>query len=287
MGTSGQPQDSGDSGADNVIRFPRDWFGSKEDLIPIGSAADRLDEEAAERTSALSADDFWGEGASALHEAVDAPRLVDDEVSQPSLEALSPGEHSLPAFTASSRWSPRVSRLRATGLPRAPRAALLVTAMVLAAVGLFLASDFGGSSNGARVAARDARSSVKAEQPTFLESGLEELISSSQSALRSAPKAHAVKSPKRHTVRHVARKSGQVKPVDHRVVQTPDGVGTSSHPTSAGDSEPTATPVTDSAPVESTSAQSTTSSSGSSVAPVVAGPSSPGNAGPDCDPQCT
>jgi hypothetical protein len=80
MGTNGQTENTGGDGRDNVIRFPRDWFGSKDDLIPIGSAADRLDAEAAraavparEETSALNADDFWGEGAEALHQPVGIP----------------------------------------------------------------------------------------------------------------------------------------------------------------------------------------------------------------------
>jgi hypothetical protein len=84
MGTNGQTQNTGGDGRDNVIRFPRDWFGSKDDLIPIGSAADRLDAEAAraavparEETSALNADDFWGEGAEALHQPVGIPERED------------------------------------------------------------------------------------------------------------------------------------------------------------------------------------------------------------------
>jgi hypothetical protein len=93
--------------ADNVIRFPRDWFGSKDDLIPFGPSAERITAErearaasggsadsaagagagsepvtaaadtgmpntaAFDASAAMSASDFWGEGAGALHQPVE------------------------------------------------------------------------------------------------------------------------------------------------------------------------------------------------------------------------
>ncbi len=113
-----------DGATDNVVRFPRDWIGPLEDLVPIGPAADRAaaaKREAADRAAAakreaadsspaglsgahgrvsgradvnrtgpstartLSADAFWGEEAESLHEVLQAPRAV-----QPSFEPVAP-----------------------------------------------------------------------------------------------------------------------------------------------------------------------------------------------------
>lgn len=56
----------------NVVRFPGDWFGPLEDLVPIGDdhswdgADGRDDREAADEEYAY-ADGFWGEQAEAVH----------------------------------------------------------------------------------------------------------------------------------------------------------------------------------------------------------------------------
>ena len=108
MGAGGRTTETDGVEADNVIRFPRDWFGSKEDLIPFGPAADRLEAEQAARveagsaahagatptdgvlsdpaadplagaapgpggaaSAALTASDFWGEDAGALHQPME------------------------------------------------------------------------------------------------------------------------------------------------------------------------------------------------------------------------
>jgi uncharacterized membrane protein YgcG len=75
-------RDSREAGDDdgNVIRFPRDWIGPLEELVPIGVRARR---EPAERQEAgagdeqyaapPAADDFWSEGASAVHDVIQAP----------------------------------------------------------------------------------------------------------------------------------------------------------------------------------------------------------------------
>jgi len=86
---------------DNVVRFPRDWFGPIEDLVPIGSRADEAEVielgpgaaardggaehgrcaepgTAGEMESAAgaggAAEDFWGEAAASVHLAVEPPR---------------------------------------------------------------------------------------------------------------------------------------------------------------------------------------------------------------------
>ena len=42
MGTGDPTEEPGGAEADNVIRFPRDYFGSKDDLVPFGPRADRI-----------------------------------------------------------------------------------------------------------------------------------------------------------------------------------------------------------------------------------------------------
>jgi hypothetical protein len=53
----------------NVVRLPRDWLGPRENLVPFGPRAVSLDAEAAPP----SAEDFWGERAATIHDALQAP----------------------------------------------------------------------------------------------------------------------------------------------------------------------------------------------------------------------
>ena len=82
MGPEGQGwHNEGDDGHDNVIRLPREWIGPLEDLIPVGSAADRAAESAtatlaggappAPAPAVLDADAFWGGGTSVIPETGD------------------------------------------------------------------------------------------------------------------------------------------------------------------------------------------------------------------------
>lgn len=78
--------------ADNVVRFPRDWFGPIEDLVPFGPRArgesaagcDQATGESAtvfelssstaeDSVSPASANDFWGEDSASVHQAVEPP----------------------------------------------------------------------------------------------------------------------------------------------------------------------------------------------------------------------
>jgi hypothetical protein len=59
-----EPQSQAD-----VVRLPRDWLGPRENLVPFGPRAVSLDTEAAPP----SAEDFWGERAAAIHDALQAP----------------------------------------------------------------------------------------------------------------------------------------------------------------------------------------------------------------------
>ena len=60
---------------ENVVRFPRDWIGPREELVPFGPSAHRdqqADEpDAAEPDRPISAEDFWGEHSAALHDTLE------------------------------------------------------------------------------------------------------------------------------------------------------------------------------------------------------------------------
>jgi hypothetical protein len=59
--------------ADNVVRFPRNWIGPLEELVPFGPSAERA---TAAEAPTLSADAFWGEDAGSLHAVMQAPRAA-------------------------------------------------------------------------------------------------------------------------------------------------------------------------------------------------------------------
>lgn len=63
-----------DRRSDNVVRFPRDWIGPEEELVPVGPPPRGEDELPA------SAADFWGEESGALQHALQGPAQgADDE----------------------------------------------------------------------------------------------------------------------------------------------------------------------------------------------------------------
>ena len=76
----------GDGLDDNVIRFPRDWFGPIEELAPIGPRAIAASAAAGdpplvadEHRREPTADDFWGEGSAEAQLLVPAPVTVELE----------------------------------------------------------------------------------------------------------------------------------------------------------------------------------------------------------------
>jgi hypothetical protein len=58
----------------NVVRFPRDWIGPREELVPFGPRAySGASETDAGAVAEVGAEDFWGEESGALHHAVRDP----------------------------------------------------------------------------------------------------------------------------------------------------------------------------------------------------------------------
>ena len=59
---------------DNIVLFPRDWLGPRDELIPIGRPPERsANGPADEGGPAPTADDFWSEGSAAVQSALRAP----------------------------------------------------------------------------------------------------------------------------------------------------------------------------------------------------------------------
>ncbi len=86
METEGPHTDNGSTKGppgSNVVPFPRDWLGPRDELVPLGrpkpppagtGSSDLAGlSQQARSGSAPSAADFWGEEAAALHDAVQAP----------------------------------------------------------------------------------------------------------------------------------------------------------------------------------------------------------------------
>lgn len=80
MGSEERRNGSGESGsseATNVVRIPRDWFGPPDELVPFGAEAFESDGGPGE---SVDPDAFWGEDATAIHDAV----VASTGVEQPS-----------------------------------------------------------------------------------------------------------------------------------------------------------------------------------------------------------
>lgn len=59
---------------DNVVRFPRDWIGPREELVPVGPFAGAgVADLGLDGALPPTADAFWSEESAALHDAVQAP----------------------------------------------------------------------------------------------------------------------------------------------------------------------------------------------------------------------
>jgi hypothetical protein len=89
---AGDPPERAVATPDNVVLFPRNWFGPPEELVPFGPGASRaalVDAERREVREAISlptdppaplrAEDFWSEGSAAIHHVLQAPAAETEE----------------------------------------------------------------------------------------------------------------------------------------------------------------------------------------------------------------
>ena len=91
------------------MRFPRDWIGPREQLVPFGPTAGPPRQPTAPLGLPPSADDFWGEGSAAVQDALQAPDRIElgesDALDQPERVRGAQHDAGRPAS-----WAPRFPR---------------------------------------------------------------------------------------------------------------------------------------------------------------------------------
>jgi hypothetical protein len=100
-----------------------DWIGSRDELVPLGRrAVDREAEQPPEDASPItfamsetppSADDFWGEGAAAIHDALQAPVQRCAPADAGSGAGVGEAEHARPARRRAGSVAQSLARRRA------------------------------------------------------------------------------------------------------------------------------------------------------------------------------
>lgn len=244
--------DEGERGTENVVRLPRDWLGSREELIPIGSRAHEAEAEGNAQTDALppTAASFWDEDSGSLQAPMQAPA----EVWQPT-----PAErHIQPA----PRRSRPLFRWAVTGV-FSSRRRVTATVAVLAA-GLLLALAVIGRSEGGTHNARDKTASVPKRTPINTAKGANSARLKAKTPvvtqIHAQPQSHRSASARTHTGRSRAHKHRiQVTTIHrrHHTRPTPPPTKSTSEPvrtttptyTQAPASSPaTSPPATTSAP---------------------------------------
>ncbi len=84
-GNRGGSEDGRDGGVDTrkVVPFPREWYGSPDELVPIDLGPPEVDATDAAETDATEAAAFWEGGAGGDHELTEPPdaRLRDPATS--------------------------------------------------------------------------------------------------------------------------------------------------------------------------------------------------------------
>lgn len=70
----GEPQENGSEGVGNVVRFPRDWFGPPDELVPFGPRASKANPRSTDTHAAsLDPNSFWDGSSSSFQDVVEAP----------------------------------------------------------------------------------------------------------------------------------------------------------------------------------------------------------------------
>ncbi len=144
-----------DAEARKVVPFPREWYGSPDELVPIDLGPPEADAADVAGSDATQATAFWEGGAGTDHELADPPnaRLRDPATSR-SAARTEPAR-------ASDRPSPAKPRSRRSS--RRPLAVVALLAVVLAGGAAVLVSGLGmqnGTDPGARARRQDASRAV-------------------------------------------------------------------------------------------------------------------------------
>jgi hypothetical protein len=117
--------------AENVVHFPRDWFGPTEDLVPFGPRASQAGVVDLDPPAPVRPDDFWGEDSASIHDVLRGPDALEPppivvEIAAPPQPRLRP--HFVSRARASvERLALAVPRVRLAlpsvrlAIPRIPR----------------------------------------------------------------------------------------------------------------------------------------------------------------------
>ncbi len=92
----------------NVVHFPRDWFGPREELVPFGPGAEDELPNGRETAAPVEivappparAEDFWGETSASIHDAMQAPVAPAPVPAGEEVAAGEPGAARGPGATA-------------------------------------------------------------------------------------------------------------------------------------------------------------------------------------------
>jgi hypothetical protein len=128
---------------DNVVLFPRDWLGPRDELVPFGAQPD-VAPAGEQKLELLGASDFWGEGSAEVQHAWEGP-AADDAAGQRGVPEPVPVER--PA-----------GRERPAGPERHPTRARLTAIIAVAAIGLAVVLVELGGKRGLHAAGRDVAS---------------------------------------------------------------------------------------------------------------------------------
>jgi hypothetical protein len=156
-GGKGGSDEGRDAGADarKVVPFPREWYGSPDELVPIDLGPPRADATDAANSDATEAAAFWEGGAGADHELADPPDTREHDPATSSSAARAE-----PPRTSDRPTSPKPATRRLSIRPLAVAALL---AVILAGMAGLLVSGLGtrrGTDPGAGARRKDAARAV-------------------------------------------------------------------------------------------------------------------------------
>jgi len=144
-----------DADARKVVPFPREWYGSPDELVPIDLGPPEADTADAAGSDATQAAAFWEGGAGTDHELANSPnaRLRDPATSSSAVQAepLRTSDRATPPKPPTRRFSMR------------PLAVAALLAVILAGAAAVLVSGLGtgrGTDPGARARRQDAARAV-------------------------------------------------------------------------------------------------------------------------------
>jgi hypothetical protein len=144
-----------DADARKVVPFPREWYGSPDELVPIDLGPPKADGTDAANSDTTEAAAFWEGGAGTDHELADPPdtRQHDPSTSSSGVQAEPPraNDRSTPPTPPTRRFSIR------------PLAVAALLAVLLAGAAAVLVSGLGtvgGTDPGARARRHDAARAV-------------------------------------------------------------------------------------------------------------------------------